>query len=90
MTLNAAPGPRRVLRSHLVAVAHQGPAAIPGAQETVDQHGPAQREVEAHVLLEVAAQPVTGQVVAQAEDLARDQLGHLLPDQLGQQRLQTL
>lgn len=79
-----------VLRSHLIIVAHEGSPGVLGTQEAVDQHGPTQREVEADVLLEVAAQLVTGQVVAEAETLPRDQLVHLLSDWVRQQRLQTL
>ena len=46
--------------------------------------------MEADVLLEVAAELVAGQVVAEAEALAGDQLIHLLPDRGWQQGLQTL
>lgn len=78
------------LPSHLIVVPHEGSPSVFGTQEAVDQHGPAQGEVEADVLLKIAAQLVTGQVVAEAEALARDQLVHLLSDWMWQQRLQTL
>lgn len=75
---------------YLVAVAHEGPPRVLGPQEAVDQHGPAQREVEADVLLEVTAEFVTGQVVGQAEALPRNHLVHLVSEAGGQQRLQAL
>lgn len=76
--------------SHLVAVAHESSPSVFRTQEAVDQHGPPQGEVEADVLLKIAAQLVTGQVVAEAEALPRHQLVHLLSDWMWQQRLQTL
>lgn len=75
---------------YLVIVAHEGPLGVLGPQEAVDQHGPAKREVEADVLLKVAAELVTGQVITEAEALTRNQLIYLLSDRVGQQRLQTL
>lgn len=63
---------------YLVAVAHESPASVLRAEETIDQHGPAQREVEADVLLEVAAQLVTVKVIAETEALSRHHLIHLL------------
>ena len=78
------------LGCYLIVVAHEGSPGVLGPQEAVDQHGPAQREVEADVLLEVAAELVTGQVITEAEALTRDQFVHLLSDWAGQQRLQTL
>lgn len=77
-------------RCYLVIVAHEGPPSVLGPQEAVDQHGPAHGEVEADVLLEVAAQPVTGQVIAEAKALPGNQLVYLLSDWGGQQRLQTI
>ena len=82
-------GPRPA-SAYLVAVPHEGTPRVLGPQEAVDQHGPAHGEVEADVLLEVAAELVAGQVVAEAEALAGDQLIHLLPHRGRQQGLQTL
>lgn len=46
--------------------------------------------METDVLLEVTAQLVTGQVIAEAEALSRNQFVYLFSDLAGQQRLQTL
>ena len=77
-------------RCYLVVIAHEGTPGVLGPQEAVDQHGPAQREVEADVLLKVTAELVTGQVITEAEALTRNQLVHLLSDWAGKQRLKTL
>lgn len=77
-------------RSYLVVIAHESSPGVLGPQEAVDEHGPAQREVEADVLLEVTAQLVTGQVITEAETLPRNQFVYLLSDRAGQQRLKTL
>lgn len=77
-------------RTHLVVIAHEGSPGVLGPQEAVDQHGPTQREVKADVLLKVAAQLVTGQIVTETEAMPRNQLVHLLSDRVWQQRLQTL
>lgn len=63
----------------LVVVAHQGSAAILGAQEPIDEHGPPKRKMELNVLLKVSTQLVTVQVVAKGEALPRDQHVHLTP-----------
>lgn len=76
--------------AYLVTIAHEGASSVLGPKEAVDQHGPPQGEVEANVLLEVAAELVAGQVVAEVEALAGHQLVYLLPDRGGQQGLHTL
>lgn len=63
---------------YLVIVAHEGTAGVLRAEEAIDQHGPAQGEVEANVLLEVAAQLVTVEVIAETEALSERHLIHLL------------
>lgn len=72
---------------YLVVVAHEGTAGVLRAEEAVDQHGPAQGEVEADVFLEVAAQLVTVEVIAETEALSRHHFIHLLLHRGGQQRL---
>lgn len=69
----------RKAASCLITVAHQGPAAVLGAQEPVHQHCPSKGEVELDVLLKVSAQLVTVQVIAEGEALARDQHVYLIP-----------
>lgn len=75
---------------HLVAVSHERSPRVLWPQETVHQHGPAQRKVEADVLLEVTAELVTVQVVAEAEALPGDQHVHLVPDWGRQQGLHPI
>ncbi len=75
---------------YLVIVAHESAACVFGTQEAVDQHGPAQGEVEADVFLEVAAEFVTVEVVAEGEALSGHHLIHLLSNPDGQQGLQAL
>lgn len=76
--------------SCLITVAHQGPAAVLGAQEPVHQHGPSKGEVELDVLLKVSAQLVTVQVIAEGEALARDQHVYLTPHRHRKQGLQAI
>lgn len=75
---------------YLVIVAHEGAACVFGTQEAVDQHGPSQGEVKADVFLEVAAEFVTVEVIAEGEALSGHNLIHLLSNADGQQGLQTL
>lgn len=75
---------------YLITVAHEGPPRVLGPQETVHQHGPAQREVKTDVFLKVATESVTSQVITEAEAVTGHQLVHLLPDFTGQERLQAL
>lgn len=77
-------------RCYLVVIAHEGSPGVLGSQEAVDQHCPAEREVEADVLLKVTAKLVAGQVITEAEALTRNQLVHLLSDWAGKQRLKTV
>lgn len=74
----------------LVVVAHQGPAAVLGAQEPVHQHGPPEREMELDVLLKVRTQLVTVQVVAEGEALPRDEHVYLTPHRRRQEGFQTI
>lgn len=74
----------------LVIVAHQGPAAVLGAQEPVHQHGPPEREMELDVLLKVSTQLVTVEVVAEGEALPRDQHVHLTPHGRREEGLQAV
>lgn len=67
-------------RCYLVVVAHKSPSGVLGSQEAVNQHGPAQREVKADVLLKVTAELVAGQVITEAEALTGNQLVYLLSD----------
>lgn len=76
--------------SCLITVAHQGPAAVLGAQEPVHQHCPSKGEVELDVLLKVSAQLVTVQVIAEGEALARDQHVYLIPCRYRQKGLQAI
>jgi len=75
---------------YLVIVAHEGAACVFGTQEAVDQHGPPQGEVKADVFLEVTAEFVTVEVIAEGEALSWHNLVHLFSNANGQQRLQTL
>ncbi len=75
---------------YLVIVAHESAACVFGTQEPVDQHGPAQGEVEADVFLEVAAEFVTVEVVAEGEALSGHHLIYLLSNPDGQQGLQAI
>lgn len=76
--------------SCLITVAHQGPAAVLGAQEPVHQHSPSKGEVELDVLLKVSAQLVTVQVIAEGEALARDQHVYLIPHRHRKKGLQAI
>lgn len=75
---------------YLVIIAHEGAACVFGTQEAVDQHGPSQGEVKADVFLEVAAEFVTVEVVAEGEALSGHNFIHLLSNADRQQGLQTL
>lgn len=74
----------------LVIVAHQGPAAVLGAQEPVHQHGPPERKMELNVLLEVSTQLVTVEVIAEGEALPRDQHVYLTPQRHRKERFQAV
>ena len=74
----------------LIAIAHQGPAAVLGAQEPVHQHGPPEGKVKFNVLLKVGAQLVTVEVVAEGETLPRDQHVHLTPHRYRKEGFQAV
>lgn len=77
-------------RQYLVVVAHKSTPGVLGTKEAIDQHGPAQGEVEADVLLKVAAQLITVEIIAETEALSGRHLIHLLLNGGGQQGLQAI
>lgn len=83
-------GPRGRDSACLVIVAHQGPAAVLGAQEPIHQHGPPKGKMELDVLLKVSTQLVTVQVIAEGEALPGDQHVYLTPHRHRKEGFQTI